>query len=185
MLAHDTLKLSTKHFFIDSLPISWKNLTYKILIKFGVIKHYGHAVIRVYDKDGKCKAKGEGYNVIMDAGKGELGDLMLAAGTNTINVINVGTSSATPNDTTLTDLVAPATPVARQQIQTGGRFRTNLLLTFSVLVASGTYTRPVTIQEMAVYFDPLATGKIFARAVITAVILAVGDSARVDYEIQL
>lgn len=185
LLAQDRLELPIKYFFIDNLPIRWRNLAYKILIKLGIIKRYGHAVITVFDKDGRVKAIGEGYNTIMDAGKGELADLMIGIVTNTLNAMNIGTSDATPNDSTLTDLVSPATPVSRLAIASGGRFRTNFLLTCSVLVPSTTYTRPVTIKEMAVYFDPTQTGKIFARATVTAVTLNSGDSARVDYEIQL
>jgi len=184
LLAHDTLLVQKKLFFVDALPIRWRNLAYKIVIRLGIIRRYGHAVLTVYHKDGSI-SRGEGYNTIMDAGKGELGDLMIGVVTNTINNMNIGTSDATPNDSTLTDLVSPATPVARLAIPAGGRFRTNLLLTFSVLIPSTQYTRPVTIKEMAIYFDPNATGKIFARATITAVTLAVGDSAREDYEIQL
>jgi len=185
MLAQETLRLPSKLFFVDSLPIKWRNLAYKILIKLGMIKRYGHAVLRVYGSDGRLKAKGEGYNTIMNAGKGELADLMIGVVTNTLNAMNVGTSDASPNDSTLTDLVSPATPVARLSISAGGRFRTNLLITCSVLIPSGQYTRPFTAKEMAVYFDPTANGKIFARAVVTAVTLAVGDSGRVDYEVQL
>ncbi|MEM2760479.1 MAG: hypothetical protein QXU32_11865 [Nitrososphaerales archaeon] len=150
-----------------------------------MIKHYGYATLHVYDRYGRLKRIGEGYNTVMDAGKGELGDLMIGATTSTLNAMNVGTSDASPNDSTLTDLVSPATPAERLAIASGGRFRTNLLITCSVLIPSNKYTRPFTAKEMAVYFDPTATGKMFARAVITPVTMNAGDSGRMDYEIQL
>jgi hypothetical protein len=108
---------------------------------------------------------------------------MIGVVANTLNAMNVGTSDATPNDSTLTDLVSPATPVERLAIPSGGRFRTNFLLTCSVLIPSTKYTRPFTAKEIGLYFDPTATGKIFARAIITAVTLNAGDSGRLDYEI--
>lgn len=185
MLAYDSLKLPKEHKLLYRIPIKQRNFIIKTLISLGIIKRYGHAILTVYDKHGNLKAKGEGYNVIVDSGKGGLGDLMLGVTTNTLNNINIGTSDADPNDTTKTDLVSPATPVERRAIVSGGRFRTNLLLTFSVLIPTSSYTRPVTAKEMGVYFDPNTTGKMFARAVITPVTLNAGDSGRADYEIQL
>ncbi len=184
MLASDTIRFPQKSFFADALPASLRNLYYRTLIALGIVRRYGHARITVYDKNGRQKARGEGYNLIVDAGKGELADLMLGIVTNTINNMNIGTSSqaASASDT---DLISPATPVQRLAIPSGGRFRTNLLLTFSALASSTIYTRPVTIREIGLFFDPAATGKLFARAVITAVTLTSGDSGRVDYEIQL
>lgn len=185
LLAHEALQLPNRVSLIDRVPtIRLRNKVYKILIKLGIIKRYGHAILTVYHKDGSI-SKGEGYNIIMDTGKGELADLMLGVVANTLNAMNVGTSDATPNDSTLTDLVSPAAPASRLAIPSGGRFRTNLLITLSVLIASGQYTRPFTAKEMAVYFDPTQTGKIFARATITAVTLIAGDSGRMDYEVQL
>jgi hypothetical protein len=155
-----------------------------MLIKLGIIKRYGHAIVYVHDTDGKVKGIGEGYNMVVDAGKGELGDLMIGIVTNTLNVMNVGTSNqaASASDA---DLISPASPVERLAIASGGRFRTNLLLTCSVLIPSTKYTRPVTIREIGLYFSPTPNGKLFARAIITAVTLNSGDSARADYEIQL
>jgi hypothetical protein len=159
-------------------------MIYMILIRIGIIRRYGRASVYVYDKDGQVKAIGEGYNMVVDAGKGELGDLMIGVVTNTLNVMNVGTSNqaASANDI---DLISPASPVERLAITPGARFRTNLLLTCSLLIPSTKYTRPVTIREVGLYFSPTTNGKLFARAIITAVTLYSGDSARVDYEIQL
>lgn len=186
LLAHDTLELSHKICFVDKLPITvrQRNYAYKRLIQLGVIKRYGHATLKVYDKYGRLKRIGEGYNSVVDAGKGELADLMIGAVINTLNAINVGTDGSATTQS-MTDLVAAATPVARQAIPSGGRFRSNLLITCSVLIPTSAYTRPVTVREIGLYFDPLATGKMFARAPITAVTLNTGDSGRTDYEIQL
>lgn len=169
---------------LNQLPLHEKNKLYKKYIEQGKIRQYGHAMLTVFDDNGQEKGFGEGYNLVVDAGKGELADLMLGVVTNTINNMNVGTSSqvAAAVDT---DLIAPAAPTARLAIPTGGRFRSNLLLTFSVLISSSQYTRPFTAREMGIFFDPAATGKLFARAVITAVTLAVGDTGRMDYEIQV
>ncbi len=354
MRAKDKLELAPHYFLLHDLPLGLKNKIVKRLIHAGMITKYGHATLTVFHKDGSI-SKGEGYNVILDVGKGELGDLMLAVVANTLNNINIGTSDVSPNDTTKTDLVAPALPnpyiekdtnsdlsgytdgggtiefrkemsegtaatvdltisiagsssekllfispssipnllewenqiwtwklevilantnleideviirrissdgntiraskssgtglaiqltagvktgtiswndgtqnpagkqasdrivcifviknnnasvqtadirtkgtndrvqrgAERQAISSGGRFRTNLLLTFSVLIPSTKFERPVTVKELLLSFDPRGDGKGFARATITTVTINAGDSARADYEIQL
>lgn len=178
------MQLPTKRFLIDKLPVKLRNIAYRILIKLGIIRKYGHAVLTVYDKNGNIKCRGEGFNLIVDIGKGELGDLMIGETNNRINNMNIGTDG-TDTSADMEDLVAPAEPEERLAIASGGRFRTNLILTFSVLIGSEKYNRPVTIREMAIYFDPLATGKMFARAVIDDVTLGEGDAARADYEVAL
>jgi hypothetical protein len=354
MRARSKLELSPHFVLLDSLPIRLRNELIRSLIHLDVITKYGHGIVTVFRKDGTI-SKGEGYNTILDIGKGELADLMIAVVTNTLNNINIGTSDASPNDATKTDLVSPALPnpyiqkdtnsdlsgytdgggtievrkemsegtaatvdltisiagssseklvfissssipnlsewenqtwtwklevvvantsleideviirrissdgntiraskssgtglavqltagvktgtitwndgtqnpagkqasdrivctfviknnnasiqtadirtkgtndrvqrgAERQAISSGGRFRTNLLLTFSVLVPSTKFERPVTVKELLLSFDPRGDGKGCARAAITAVTINAGDSARADYEIQL
>ncbi|RMF30122.1 MAG: hypothetical protein D6752_04660, partial [Candidatus Nitrosothermus koennekii] len=117
-------------------------------------------------------------------GRAILGDLLLGLANNTISSMNIGSSNQSPSENDV-DLIQPATPIERIPISNGGRLRTNLTLSFSVLVPSNKYDRPLTIREVGVYFDPIADGKMFARAVIDPIVLGVNDSARVDYEIQL
>lgn len=172
-------------FILDRLPISLRNNIVEILIKLKIIKKYGKATLVIFDENGKEVGRGKGFNTIVDAGLKELGDLLLAVKTNTMNNLNIGTSNDVTNPTLKTDLVAPAAPTERLAILSGGRFRSNKLLTFTHLIPSTKYTRPVTIQEMAIYFDPNTTGTMFARAVISPVTLQTGYSARFDYEISL
>ena len=58
---------SNKKFLIDRLPKRGRVFAYKLLIKLGIIKQYGHFKIVVYNKDG-TKSKAEGYNIITNAG---------------------------------------------------------------------------------------------------------------------
>ncbi len=145
---------------------------------------HGYAKVTVFDSYGRVKEIGKGYNTLTLEGRAILGDMLIGLTSNSISSMNVGTSDqpASENDV---DLIQPALPIERIPIADGGKIRTNLTLSFSVLVASNMYNRPLTIREVGVYFAPIATGKMFARAVITPVTLDLNDAARVDYEIQL
>ncbi|GIU71512.1 MAG: hypothetical protein KatS3mg003_0991 [Candidatus Nitrosocaldaceae archaeon] len=145
---------------------------------------HGHVKVIVFDGNGMIKSMSKGSNTLVVEGRAILGDLLLGLANNTISSMNIGSSDQSPSENDV-DLIQPATPIERIPISNGGRLRTNLTLSFSVLVPSNKYDRPLTIREVGVYFDPITDGKMFARAVIDPIVLNVNDSARVDYEIQL
>lgn len=168
---------------LNKLSLESRNSTIKSWIKQGRVQQYGHAVLDVYNSEGKFKQRGEGFNLVVDAGLKALIDVAIAASTNTINNMAFGTSTqaAAAGDT---DMIAPATPAQRIIAGAGGRFRTTKLMTISVLIPTTSYTRPITITEMGPTFDPNSNGALFARAVITGVTLNAGDTGRAIYEIQ-
>lgn len=144
---------------------------------------HGYARVIVFNSKG-VKALSEGSNTLVIEGRAIVGDLLLGLSSNTISSMNVGSSDQIPSENDI-DLIQPATPIERIPISVGGKLRTNLTLSFSILIPSTKYDRPLTIKEVGVYFDPIEDGKMFARAVIDPILLDVNDSARVDYEIQL
>ncbi len=144
---------------------------------------HGSVQVRVFSK-GNIERISKGYNTLVIEGRAILGDLLIGIVNNTISSMNVGSSSQSPSEND-TDLLQPATPLERIPISRGGKIRSNLTLSFSALIPTNKYTRPLTIREVGVYFDPLNNGKMFARAVIPDIILNHNESARIDYEIQL
>ena len=150
-----------------------------------MIKQYGHFKIVVTDKNGK-KSKSEGYNIITNAGINQLGDVMIGVGTvRTINYLNVGTGSTTPavGDT---ELASPASGATRQVVTS--RARSNQTLTFSLNINGSTYTRPVTLTEIAIYFVGAGgtDGALFARGLLgSSVTLAASATATVTYGVLL
>ncbi len=145
---------------------------------------HGYVRVIVFDNNNNIVRISEGYNTLVIEGRAILGDLLIGVANNTISAMNVGSSAQLPSEND-TDLIQPATPIERIPIGIGGKIRSNLTLSFSVLIPSNKYTRPLTIREVGVYFDPINNGKMFARAVIPDIILNNNESARIDYEIQL
>ena len=176
---------SNRKFLIDRLPKRGRVFAYKLLIKLGIIKQYGHFKIIVTDKYGK-KTKSEGYNIITNAGINQLGDVMIGVGTvRTVNYLNVGTGTTTPA-VGATELATPASGTTRPTVTS--RSRSNQTLTFSLNISSGMYTRPVTLSEIAVYYDGAggSDGALFARGLLgSTVTLAAGATATVTYGVLL
>lgn len=183
MLVKDRPKLVQHYRILDRLPTRLRNHIYKFLIKIRIIRKYGHATLTIYRRDGTVE-KTEGYNDLVDAGLKKIGDMLLGNTTENIIELNVGTNGDATTSS-MTDLQSPAAPTERLTIPADGKFRSNKLLTFSVLVPSTKYTRPVIIKEMAIYFSPAGSGDMLARALPTQKTLETGDAARADYEIQL
>lgn len=183
MRIRELANLIQHYSILDSLPVWMRNDIIKFLVKIKIIRRYGHATLTIYRKDGTIE-KTEGYNSLVDAGLRKTGDLWLGNTTEKIIEGNVGTDG-TATVGTETDLNSPATPAERLTIPSEGKFRTNKLMTFSWLIPSTKYTRPVTIKEIMIYFSPAGTGDGLARATPTQKTLETGDAARVDYEIQL
>lgn len=156
------------------------------MTKEKVLPNHGRFNIKVYDKEGNLKQEQSTENIITNAGINQLGDVMIAVGTvYTVRYINVGTGTNTPavGDTELQTVALGAT----RQVVTS-RTRSNQTLTFTLNISSGLYTRPITISELAVYFEGSSgtNGAIFARGLLsTTVTLATNDTASVTYGVLL
>jgi hypothetical protein len=125
-------------------------------------------------------------NTVVDNGPRGLIDVLIGQGYQIRN-IGIGTGTTATNPAVDNDLETPAPEGAttpRLAIPAGGRFRTDKALTISMLIGTTRFDRPVDVTELAIFFDPFTTGDMFARAVITAVTLGVGQAGRFDYEIQ-
>lgn len=151
-----------------------------------VLPNHGHFNIKVYDKDGNLKQEQSTENIMTNVGINQLGDLMIAVGTAyTVKYINVGTGTNAPavGDTELQTVAQGAT----RQVVTS-RTRSNQTLTFTLNISSSLYTRPITISELAIYFDGSSgtNGALFARGLLsTTVTLATSDTASVTYGVLL
>ena len=101
--------------------------------------------------------------------------------------ISVGTSDATPDDTTLTALVAEVGPAAKFDI---GSFTVNSIypydLELNITIPDDEITRPETIKELGIWWGPVGSKELFARAVnSTGVVLGVGQAVPVSYDLNI
>ena len=150
-----------------------------------VLPHHGYFTIKVFDENGKEKFSERTENIMTNVGINQLGDLMIQVNTYTVKYINVGSGTNTPavGDTELQTVALGAT----RQVVTS-RTRSNQTVTFTLNISSSLYTRPITITELAVYFDGSGgtNGAIFARGLLsTAVTIATNDTASVTYGVLL
>ncbi len=136
-----------------------------------------HGKFRILGKEWK--------NHIMDAGIKKLGR-NLADNTETdllLISMSVGTSDATPDDTTLTALVAEV-----GLKYTIGSFTVNSVYPFdlelNITVPDDEITRPETVKEIGVWFGPIGSEQLFARATdATGVLLPVATAVPIDYDL--
>jgi len=136
---------------------------------------------------GKFIINGEVWdNHIMNVGLTKL--LQILNGDVTTNVrlkyIKFGTSNATPDDRTLTDLVAGVgSKYLISSYSVGGSFPFELELT-TVIPDTDFLPRPYDIYEMGIYYEPESGGTLFARAVrTTPLTLGVEASVPVNYSL--
>ena len=97
--------------------------------------------------------------------------------------MSVGTSDATPDDTTLSALVAEVG--AKYTI---GSFSVNTLYPFdlelTITIPDDEITRPETVKEIGVWFGPSGTEFLFARATdATGVLLPASTAVPIDYDL--
>ncbi len=124
-------------------------------------------------------------NHIMDQGVKKLMRVIAdVAETDTLLIaMSVGTSDATPDDTTLTALVAEVG--AKYLI---GSFVVNASYPFdldlNITIPDDEITRPETVKEIGVWFGPTGTEFLFARATdSTGVVLPTDTAVPVDYDL--
>ena len=97
--------------------------------------------------------------------------------------MSVGTSDTDPDDTTKTALVAEV-----GQKYTIGSFSVNSVYPFdlelTITIPDDEITRPETVKEIGVWFGPVASEVLFARAVdSTGVVLPPATAVPIDYDL--
>ena len=135
---------------------------------------------------GKFTIMGQHWdNHIMDQGIKKLMRVIAdVAETDTLLIAkSVGTSDATPDDTTLSALVAEV-----GSKYTIGSFVVNAVYPFdldlNITIPDDEITRPETVKEIGVWFVPTGTEFLFARATdATGVLLPVATAVPVDYDL--
>ena len=127
----------------------------------------------------------EWKNHIMDQGIKKMGRIIAdVAETDKLLIkMSVGTSDATPDDTTLSALVAEVG--AKYDI---GSFTVNAVYPFDLEVATtipdDEISRPETVKEIGIWFGPVGSEFLFARAVdSTGVLLPVDTAVPIDYDL--
>lgn len=172
--------------WLDKVP-RFKEALFRIGIALKLIRRYQWFEFTVYEGEpgSRVLKRIRRLNAVVDAGTQQLGNLMIAANTNTLNNVNIGTSNAATTNG-MTDLTSPAAGSGRQAstsrtISGAAPF----IITISAFIGAGVYTRPVTVQEIAVFFDPNVGGAMFARSVISSTVLGVGNTATLAYGILL
>ncbi len=127
----------------------------------------------------------EWKNHIMDAGIKKMGRNLADVSETDILLIamSVGTSDATPDDTTLTALVAEV-----GLKYTIGSFTVNSVYPFdlelNITIPDDEITRPETVKEIGVWFGPTGSEQLFARATDpTGVLLPVATAVPIDYDL--
>lgn len=100
-----------------------------------------------------------------------------------LRYIQFGTSDATPDDRTLTALVAATGPkFLIESWSVNASFPFDLELT--VVVPDDQITRPATIKEVGIFYEPSVGGTLFARAVKSAgMTFGVGEDVPVSYSL--
>ena len=177
----DRIKLN-RHWY-GFLPPKIQYYIAKIGIRLGIIRKYGKLTVTVNSPNGKSKTV-HGYNIITNDGIKALNTVL--GGTETTNTkiafIEPGKSDTTPTINN-TDIGSGLTPVDRVAITTVTQGSSSpFALVFEAFLSSTKYTRSQTIKELAIYFGPDESGKMFARGVLgTAITLGNNATATLTY----
>jgi len=183
---------SGTHKFLDRLPIQWRNKCIKFLFKLGLIHSVGYVKFTEFI-DGNPKKIGqvvESFNIIPDVAVTHVRDILTGSSTNLPQNMEfgLGTNAPVVGDT---DLQTPLDTAG------GGGDKTRIVATVTAPASfeirldgfiSTTYgpTRPYTINEFAVWFDPEETGDMLARALVNPGFAVTGsNTAQATYGILL
>jgi hypothetical protein len=179
----DNLGLSKGHWY-RFLPRRLQTIIVSTGIKLGLIKKYGKIQVVVHDpKTGKDK-KSIGYNLMTNAGIKHLGDILVGTETTNLDIAFIEPGSGTtPPDIQNLDIESGLTPVDRLPVGSQTRSSTAPFeVTVDAFINSSKYTRPQTINELAIYFGPDESGDLFARSVLgTGITLNAGNTATLTY----
>lgn len=178
----DNFRISKSHWY-GKLPRLWQRTIVDIGIKLGFIHRYGKLQVVVTHPDGS-KSTTYGYNILTDVGLKHLGDILTGAEATNLDIGFIepgsGTTAPTISDT---DTETPLTTADRLAVTLQSRGTVSPFeITIEGFVNSTKYTRPQTINELAIFFTPDETGDLFARGVLgTGITLNAGDTATLTY----
>ncbi len=167
----DKFHLPTEHKWLNKLPLKWRYRAIKFMWKLGLLQSVGYGKIVQRNPQGEVVLVSEMWNIITDVGVTQVRDILSGGSSNLLGNLDFGLGSTTPAAAD-TDVETPLDG------ESGGGDKTRLVGTvttpgsFEVLVEallSGTYgpTRPYTINNFGVFFDPEETGVMFAHALVS------------------
>ena len=178
----ENYKLSSSHWY-GFLPRRWQSKLVEIGIKLGIVRRFGYMQIIVDHPDGTFDVV-HGYNILPDTAIKHLGDILANVNTTETDLafMEPGSGTTTPAITD-TDTETPLTPADRLAVtQVTRGTATPFEVVAETFISSTKYTRPQTINELVVFFEPDETGDIFARGVLgTGIILNANDTATINY----
>ena len=125
-------------------------------------------------------------NIITDVGIKHLGDILNNSNTTQTDFafMEPGSGTTTPviGDT---DTETPLTPADRKAVTAVTRSTSSPFeVVAELFLGTGDYTRPQTVNELCVFFEPDETGDLFARGVLASgVVLNTGDTVTLSYSI--
>ena len=167
----DKFHLPKEHKWLNKLPLKLRYKVIKFLYQIGIIKKIGYGKIVQRDPAGNIVAVSEFYNIIVDVGVTQVRNILAGTSTNLPKNIEFGTGTSTPLATD-TDVQTPLDTLG------GGGDKTRLVGTVSTpgsyeirveAFLSSTYgpTRPYTINNFGLFFDPEESGTMFAHALVS------------------
>jgi len=128
-------------------------------------------------------------NHIMDAGIKKIGRTLadVAETDNLLLWMSVGTSDATPDDTTLSALVAEVGDAAKYGV---GSFSINSIYPFdlevNITIPADDITATTILKEVAVWWGPTGSKELFARATdATGITVVASQTVPVKYELNI
>jgi len=178
----DNFRISKSHWY-GKLPRRVQTFIVSAGIKLGLIHRYGKLQVIITHPDGS-KSKQIGYNILTDVGLKHMGDILVGAEVTNLDIgfIEPGSGTTTPvigdTDTETPLTTADRIPATSQTRSSSSPFH----ITIDGFISSTKYTRPQTINELAIFFTPDVTGDLFARGVLAAgIVLNSGDAALISY----
>lgn len=167
----DKFHLPEEHKWLNKLPLKWRYRAIKCMFKLGLLKTVGYGKIVQKNPEGKIVKTSEFWNIITNVGTTHVRDILAGDSTDLLGNLEFGTGTNTPAAAD-TDLQTPLDTLG------GGGDKTRLVATITKpgsyeiraeAMLSSTYgpTRPYTINEFGLFFDPEESGVMFARALVS------------------
>jgi hypothetical protein len=178
----DNFRISKSHWY-GFLPRRLQYHLVDLAIKLGFIHRYGKLEVVVTHPDGS-KSTAHGYNILVNVGLIQLGDILTGAEATNIDIgyIEAGSGTTTPDITDI-DTETPLTPADRLAATVQTRATSSPYeIVIEAFINSTKYTRPQDINNLNIFFTPDETGTLFARGVLGSTItLNAGDTATISY----
>ena len=161
----DKFAFPTEHKIINKLPLKLRYKVIKFLWQIGYLKQVGYGTIVQKNSKGEVVAKSEFWNIIVNVGVTQVRNILAGTSSNLPKNIEFGTGTTTPAAAD-TDLTTPLSVNDRLvgTVTTPGSYEIRV----EAFITS-TYgpTRPYTINEFGLFFDPEETGTLFAHALVS------------------